>query len=617
MPMSCNNINNRNIKFSLSSTQQVVWLTQSLHPDSPCYHLGSVVLIEGELDEALLIRAFEAVVDRHDALRLRLVDTQELPRQVLTDAGNAAVTIHDFSGHAEPEEQAKQYIRTAFGRPFDLQGELWRFALLRVSDTRWYWQFCCHPLIGDAVTLSLINKDIANIYRRLTRGKEITEAAPSYLDFIDQDRAYLNSPRYRQDQQFWLKRYKNLPPALIQPSNAGQSNAGKKADNAPPEPLVWQWDEALLQRIEQAVAVHELSVLHFIYAVLACYFSRISDTEDIVIGIPIPNRKNARQRHTLGRFSSIIPVGITVSPDDTFLDVMNKTAAELRRCRQHQSLPITEINRLIQTEQKTGRTQLFDITLSFTSIEVNAAIPNATLSYSQIQHGTPFPLAITAHQYTFANSEDAHKPVTFAFHFSPDYLSREEVIALQSRLMVLLEAALTSPETPIGNLPLLPPAERQQLLVDFNATQTGFPQDALIHQRFEAQAAQRPDATAIVFEGQALSYGELNLRANQLAHHLIALGVRPDDRVAICVERGLEMVVGLLAILKAGGAYVPLDPAYPAERLAYMLDDAAPVALLTQATLHDELHDKLDSTLPTVLLDNTPESHGSFWATLP
>ncbi|TYP15978.1 non-ribosomal peptide synthase/polyketide synthase [Xenorhabdus doucetiae] len=336
MPKSCNNINNRSIKFSLSSTQQAAWLAQYLHPNSTCYHFGSVVLIEGELDEALLVRAFEAVVYRHEALRLQPVESQELPQQALTDAGNVSVTIRDFSDHADPEEQAKQHIQAAFVRPFDLQGERWRFELLRVNDTRWYWQFCCHPLIGDEVTLRLIAEDVANIYRGLIRGGEITEAD------------------------------------------------------------------------------------------------------------------------------------------------------------------------------------------------------------------------------------------------------------------------LISPETPICHLPILPLAERQQVLVDFNATQADFPQDALIHSLFEAQAAQRPDATAAVFEGQTLSYGELNRRANQLAHHLIALGIQPDDRVAICVERSLGLIVGLLAILKAGGAYVPLDPAYPAERLAYMLEDATPVLLLTQTTQRD----KLPGTLPTVLLDH-------------
>ncbi|MBP5078869.1 AMP-binding protein, partial [Pseudomonas chlororaphis] len=189
---------------------------------------------------------------------------------------------------------------------------------------------------------------------------------------------------------------------------------------------------------------------------------------------------------------------------------------------------------------------------------------------------------------------------TFAvWQYSTDLFDASTICRLGVHYVALLSAALASPETDVRMLPVLSDTEQAQLLYGFNATQSDFPQDALIHQLFEAQAQRNPTATALVFEQQTLSYGELNRRANRLAHHLIALGVRPDDRVALCVERSPEMVVGLLAILKAGGAYVPLDPDYPAERRAYMLADAAPVALLTQRSLIDES----GPTLPTVLLD--------------
>ncbi|CAM4007491.1 condensation domain-containing protein [Xenorhabdus thuongxuanensis] len=259
-------------KFPLSSPQQVVWLDQLFRPHSTCYNLGSVILAEGKLDEALLVRAVEAVVYRHDALRLRLVKTQELPLQALTDTLPVSVPIHDFSDHDNAEEQAEKYIRTAFTHPFDLYNELWRFELIRVSDKHWYWHFCCHHLIGDGITLGLIPEEIAKTYTRLSREEEFTETAPSYLDFIHEDNAYLNSQRYRQDQQFWSERYKNLPPALIQPSNLE-----KTTDSEHAEPLIWPLDKTLFQRIEDTVAAHGLSVLHFMYAALACY-SRINIT---------------------------------------------------------------------------------------------------------------------------------------------------------------------------------------------------------------------------------------------------------------------------------------------------------------------------------------------------
>ena len=286
---------------------------------------------------------------------------------------------------------------------------------------------------------------------------------------------------------------------------------------------------------------------------------------------------------------------------------MTRVASELRLCYKHQRVPITEINRHTQVRHKTGHAQLFDITLSFELFQFDIDMQACVATLQQLHRGTLAPLAISIHQYTYPHQKEVDQPIEIEFNFDTDYLSKAEVVTLQSRLCVLIEAALTCPYSPNANLPILPQAERQQVLVDFNPAKTDFPQATLVHELFEAQVALSPDATAVVFEGQSLSYSQLNRRANRLAHHLIALGVRPDDRVAICVEPSLDMLVGLLAILKAGGAYVPLDSATPTDRLAYMLKDAKPVALLTQTSLVETKLDTqieiLDASLPTVLLD--------------
>ena len=174
---------------------------------------------------------------------------------------------------------------------------------------------------------------------------------------------------------------------------------------------------------------------------------------------------------------------------------------------------------------------------------------------------------------------------------------------LNTAITQLVEALSQNPDGSIGQLGILPEPERRQLLHGFNATAAEYPQHRCIHELFEERANQHPSATALVYEGEGLSYGDLNRHANRLAHRLIGLGIRPDGRVAICVERGLGMVVGLLGILKAGGAYVPLDPGYPEERLAYMLEDCAPVAILTQAGLQARLHGLGASAVPVILLD--------------
>ncbi|WP_440030496.1 condensation domain-containing protein, partial [Chromobacterium amazonense] len=433
-------------KLPLSSTQKVVWLDQIFHPDSSKYNVGFLISIEGQLDQALFARAFEAMVYRHDALRLKLISTDGIPLQELTNASLASLEIHDFSNHSDAEAKVEKRIQANFVHPFHLDGGLWRSELLRVSDSNWYWQCCCHHLIADGMCTKLLPEDLANLYSGLLRGEPTADMAPSYLDFIAEDRDYLNSQRYTKDLRFWRDRYVNPTPGLIPPSSSDKTVKHERV-----EPVLWQLDEILFNRIEDAVSVHGLSILHFMYAILACYFKRTTDADEIVIGIPVHNRRNAKQKRTVGMFVSVIPVGVTITPDDSFLDVMHKAAVELRRCYKHQRLPIAEINRQTQIQQKTGRAQLFDITLSLELSEIDACMQGPAIKYSKIHRETQNPLTIAVYQYTFSHNEYIKQPVTIELNFNANYLNHAEVMTLQSRLAVLIEAALTYPRAPVAS----------------------------------------------------------------------------------------------------------------------------------------------------------------------
>ncbi|WP_338805056.1 amino acid adenylation domain-containing protein [Xenorhabdus griffiniae] len=604
----CNNHSLSLSTYPLSSPQQAIWFDQAIHPNSSNYNLSIFICIDGELNETLFARAFESVVYCHDTLRLQFLNTHALPRQKVVRSLSVAVDIQDFSLHPDAETRAKQYMDDEFIRPFRLNETLWRSNLLRVSNNYRYWQFCCHHLVIDGTGMFILTNQVIDAYNRLMNGEILNNSAHSYLDFITDNLNYLASEHYSHDQQFWLKRYENQPPPLLQPANFNNTINHKQT-----KPVIWAIDQALFKRIEKVAGGQGLPFLHFMYAILACYFARTADVNDIVIGIPVHNRKNTRQKSTMGMFASVLPIGITLSPEDTFRDVMRKAATEMSLCHEHQRFPIAELNRQIHARQQAGNARLFDVTLSLEPFKANLHMAGEDVSVKQLElhSGAPYPLCIRMKQYTnTARSEETCSPISIEFYYSPDYLSSTEVITLRSRLAVLLDAALTSlampslTQTKIANLPILPDIEHQQVLVDFNATHAEFPQDTLIHQLFETQVRRTPNAIAAVFEEQSLSYDELNKRANRLAHHLIALGVRPDDRVAICIERSLEMVIGLLGILKAGGAFVPLDPTYPATRLTYMLNDSAPVALITQTTMTEIGN----SHLPTILLDIPDDS---------
>ncbi|MDC9588815.1 amino acid adenylation domain-containing protein [Xenorhabdus sp. XENO-10] len=591
----------------LSSPQQAVWFDQAIHPSSSNYNLYFFICVEGELNEKLFTRAFEAVVYCHDALRLRLINTHALPVQKVVNSLPVTVDIHDFSSYSDAEIRVKKYMNTEFMRPFHLNEVLWRSKLLRVNNNCQYWQFCCHHLIIDGTGLFILVNKVIDAYNRLMKGETLNNSAHSYLDFIADNLDYLASEHYSHDMQFWMRRYDNLPPPLLQPVHSNNTISHKQAKDVVFQPIVWSIDQVLFKRIEKTVGGQGLPLLHFMYAVLACYFARTANVNEIVIGIPVHNRKNTRQKHTMGMFASVLPIGVTISPEDTLRDVMQKAATEMSLCYEHQRFPIVDLNRQTHIQQKVGNARLFDVTLSLEPFKANLHMEGegTNVKLFDLHSGAPYPLSVRVKQYTNTAHPEDYSPLSIEFYFSPDYMSITEVMALQSRLAVLLDSALTSLEMPsltntkIANLSILPDTERQQILVDFNATQTEFPQDMLVHQLFEAQVQRTPDAIAVVFEKQSLSYDELNKRANRLAHHLITLGVRPDDRVAICIERSLEMMIGLLGILKAGGAFVPLDPTYPTERLTYMLNDSAPVALITQTMMVETWN----NNLPTILLD--------------
>ena len=279
----------------------------------------------------------------------------------------------------------------------------------------------------------------------------MADTVPSYVDFIIEDRAYLASKRYAKDLGFWQDRYTNPPQPLLATAKPTTALSHSQTSS-----LIWPLDKALFQRIEVLAATQGLSVLHFMYALLACYFSRTADTQEIVIGIPVHNRKNARQKHTLGMFSSVIPIKVLITAQDTFSDVMNKAAAELRLCYKHQRAPMAEINRLTQARQKTGRARLFDITLSLELFDAECDMSTCTVTAQKPKRGTALPLAIHVQQYTNTHLKEVDQPIEIEFNFDTHYLSKAEVVALKSRLGVLMEGALSCPHSYHINLPLLP-----------------------------------------------------------------------------------------------------------------------------------------------------------------
>nr|UXB95008.1 non ribosomal peptide synthetase [Pseudomonas syringae] len=585
----------------LASVQQGIWLDQIAHPDLPYYNIGMSLDIKGEINIPLFEKAIQMVVDSHDALRLSFSHADGFGRQQVLPAFRFTLEVVDFSEADDDAGLAMAYLRKAFQQPFEsLNGQLWESRLVRCGPHHYYWFNRFHHLVVDGIGAVLIGHAVDNAYNGLLAGNEDIPEGPSYLSFLEEDRAYLHSARYERDRLFWEQTYVQLPPSLLQ--RRTDFKAGLANVLAPSTQVQAMLPRALYSALAKFASERSLSMAHLLVSVIGTYFCRTLGVDEIVVGMPVHNRTTARQKITVGMFSSVSPIHLAFDPQGSLVDLMNTVGTQLRRTYRHQRFPIAELNRSLPLAQS-GRRQLFDISLSFESFDGDVTYgqdtPARVLMLDNGYEQTP--MAIFVRDYHPA--ED----VNLDFNFNTAYFTLEEVQRIQQRIFAMLEAVLEQHDTPLAHFPLIGEDEHQQLAA-FNNTAHAYPRDVLIHQLIEQQAAQRPDACAVRGDsGPLLTYAELNQQANQLAHRLIELGVEPDARVAVSLRRGPEMVVALMGILKAGGAYVPIDPDLPSARQTYMLEDSSPQAVLTSHDLLDDLS-ALNNAVPVLVLDDHNDS---------
>ncbi|TNB90869.1 amino acid adenylation domain-containing protein [Pseudomonas jessenii] len=568
--------------YPLTAAQLDIWLDQLSRGDSPLYNIGGYLDLSGPLDPARMQAALEALVARHDALRTILLPgagADGLPLQQFARSVAVPMPIDDVSAHSDPESAARALVQARIDQPFVLDGGcLLRFLLIRLDEQRHWLSVQAHHLIVDGWGFGEMFKSLDEIYNALAHGQPTPVAAPSYIDFIEDNARYQASPRYAQDRAYWLDKYRQLPEPLLLPRHQ-QSLAGQTAQTqvyAQPLPAL------LHERMQQVARAFGASAFHVLLAALHVYFSRTAQRDEWVVGLPILNRSGARFKSTLGLFAQVSAVRMGFGRHCTFAELVRAIREELRKDFRHQRFPVSEMNRALGLLRE-ERSQLFEVTVSYEQGTHDYRYGEASgriIKASNVEEATP----LAVHLLTNLANDDARLYLIY----SEAYFNADEVQALAERWLLILEQGLEAVNLAVADFDLSTP-EETALLQQWNATRVDYPAPTTLQQRVEAQATLRPQALAAVEQGQSLTYAELNQRANALAHHLLDLGVRPDDRVAIVARRGLDTLVGLLAILKAGAAYVPLDPAHPAERLSYLLEDSAPIAVLTQRALRGHL----------------------------
>jgi aspartate racemase len=563
--------------FPLSFAQQRLWFLDQLEPGSPLYNTPHAFRMSGILDVQALQQTFEAIVSRHESLRTTFSDVEGVPMQCIAEKGAISLPVIDLTSlpEADREGEAQRLAAEEFRRPFNLaQGPLLRLNLLRLSDKEHILLLTLHHIVTDGWSMGILVQEMATIYEAFSHGTvpSLPELPIQYADFAEWQRKWLEGEMLESQISYWKEQLGGKLPIVELPTDhprpAFQTYRGKKKTRVLPKTL----HEALKALSHREGVTLFMTLLAAFQTLLHSYTGQ----DDIIVGSATANRNRLEIEGLIGFFVNTLVLRTDLSGNPTFRDLLKRVREVALGAYAHEDLPFEKLVEELQVPRDPSYNPLFQVMF------VLQNVPMVSLQLSGI---TLTPLEAetdTAKFDLMLELTEGPEGLTSSIEYNTDLFESDTIERMAAHYQILLQGIVANPNARLSELPLLTDPERHQLLVEWKTTQTDYPRDKCIHELFEEQVERTPDAVALVFEDQRLTYKELNRRANQLAYHLRKHGVGPDALVGICMERSLEMVVGLLGILKAGGAYVPLDAVYPKERLEFMVKDTGIAVLLTQ-----------------------------------
>ena len=568
----------------LSFAQQRLWILDQLESNSAVYNITRAVKIEGALEVAVLQKALNAIVTRHATLRTVFAFEGGQPVQVIKESCPIDVSVIDLSDRPLSGREIKIHhlLTEEARRPFDLSKDaMLRVTVLRLDDEEHILLLVMHHIASDGWSIDILHRELATLYKACLTGEAVSlpPLPIQYDDYAHWQRQWLQGEVLESQLTYWKEALGGDLPVLELPTDhprpAVQTFRGKRRPLVLPKILT---DE--LKRLSRQEGVTLFMTLLAAFQIL---LHRYTDQDDIIVGCPIANRNRLEIEGLIGFFVNTLVLHTDIAGNPSFKEILKQVREETQGAYDHQDLPFEKLVEELRPERDLSRNPLFQVMFVFQNVpRTPLELPGVKLTPLEVDPGTAmFELSL----YMW---EDTDGLCGF-IEFNTDLFDTATIDRLAGHFQILLEGIVRNPELSVSDLPILTEAERHQLLVEWNTTRGDYPEESCIHELFDAQARRSSDKVAVIFNGNRLTYRELNLRANQLAHYLQKLGVGPETVVGICVERSLEMVTGLLGILKAGGAYLPIDPTYPKERLAFMLRDSQVPVLLTQSRLLAEL----------------------------
>ncbi|MEU9031019.1 condensation domain-containing protein, partial [Streptomyces sp. NPDC048383] len=578
--------------MSLTAAQAGIWFAQQLDPENPIYNAAEYLDIQGPVHAGILEEALRILVDEAEALRMRIVEDDEGLWQIADPAPAWQLEQLDVRGEDDPEAAAEAWMREALAEPVDPRRDLlFRFALLRVDTERYFWFYRYHHVTVDGFAVALVTRRAAELYTALAAGREPQPSGfGTVADLVRSDAEYRAGERFVADRQFWQDGLADCPePVGLSDTRPVMAHGLVRRT----EFLAKDRLEALRDTAREVGVTWPAAMM----TAAALYLQRSTGADEVVLGVPVSCRLGKAARSVPGMVSNVVPLRVPVTQDMTLADLLLQVSADLRATVKHQHYRYEDLVRDRKLLSGGGRLagpeiniMMFDYGLRFG--EAPAVVNNLSIGPSD-------DLSLIVYERSDGRG------LQVDFDANPALYTPREIAAHQDRFLGFLgRLAAADPASPVGRIEVAGDAEIDLVVRGHNDTAHD-EASATLTELLAGQAARTPDAEALRFEGSSLTYAELHARADRLAHVLRARGVGPEDLVALAVPRSVELLTSLLAVLKAGAAYLPVDPDYPADRIAFMLDDARPALLLTTAETAVRLPAGLAAPLLVVDIDDT------------
>jgi amino acid adenylation domain-containing protein len=566
--------------FPLSFAQQRLWFLTQLEPDNPTYNIPQILRLGGELEIQVLQQTLDFIVDRHESLRTTFKATGGEPVQVVSRAARIEISLVDLEAlpRDERESEARRVAAAEGARPFNLSRDLpLRVMLVRLDPRDHLLVLTMHHIVSDGWSMGVLARELTAGYQAIARGEHpsLPELPIQYSDFAEWQRDWLQGEVLERHITYWKTALAHAPPVLDLPSDhprpAVQSFRGSH--------LTFTLPRDLSEKLNELSTRAGVTLFMLLLAAFQTLLSRYTGAEDIVVGTPIAGRNQIETEGLIGFFVNTLALRTNLGGDPAFRELLQRVRDVALGAFAHQDFPFEKLVEELNPVRAVSHSPVFQVLF----ILQNAPREQLRLGELTVQRLSAA-TATAKFDLTFQASESADG-INCWLEYNTDLFERATIERMRGHLEVLLAGIVAGPDRRLSELPLLTDHELQQLLIDWNQTETQYSKDRLIHELFQEQARQTPDRTALSCKGKTMSFVELNQRSNQLAHYLRKRGAGPESRVAVCVERSLEMVVAVLAVLKAGAAFVPLDPAHPADRTAFLLEDSQSEIVLVQEAM--------------------------------